>query len=173
MGNLANWTQYLVGPIDLDKDPYSWRDVVTDFLVKRGAQVLDPTKKSSSIGLEDEDSRLLRKQYKEKGEYDKLAKIMKKVVGYDYRCVDTSDCLICRLDINIPTCGSFYEMCLGEIQRKPILVFSTSGKNTINDWVYGIVELSHIFENMEEMFDYLDRLDKDLSVDVTGRFKIL
>lgn len=172
MGNLAHWKFYEIGAIDLDSDPYSWRDKVTEFLLARGAKVLDPTRKSSSIGLEDKDSREIRKKYKENGEYEKLAEIMKKVVAYDLRCVDES-CIICRLDANIPTCGTYHELAMAELQRKPILLFSTSGKKTIPDWVFGIVELDHIFEDMSEMFDYLDRLDKDLSVDTTKRFKIL
>ena len=77
MGNLSNWSFYQVGPIDLDKDPHSWRDKVTEFLIPYGAKVLDPTKKSSSIGLEDEDSRLLRKSYKENGEFNKILKGIK------------------------------------------------------------------------------------------------
>lgn len=172
MGNLAHWQFYEIGPIDLDPDPHSWRDQVTKFLLERGARVVDPTKKASSKGLEDKDSREIRKVYKDKGEYDKLAQIMKKVVSYDLRAVDES-CIICRLDSRIHTCGTYHELAMAELQRKPILLFSTSGKNTLPDWIFGVVDLEHIFEDMEEMFSYLDRLDKDITVDTTGRFKIL
>ena len=172
MGNLSHWKFYEVGPIDRDSDPCSWRDKVTEFLLSYGAKVLDPTKKASSIGLEDQDSREIRKQYKENGEYDKLAQIMKKVISYDLRCVDES-CIICRLDENIHTCGTYHELAMAELQRKPILVFSTSGKKTIPDWLFGFLELEHIFEDMEDMFSYLRKLDADLATDTTGKFKIL
>lgn len=173
MGNLANWCFYEVGPIDCDNDPHSWRNKVTEFLTPYGARVLDPTKKNSSLGLEDDDSRIARKEWKKNGEFDKLAQVMKKVIAADYRCVDISDVIICRLDERIPACGTHFELAIAELQRKPMLIFSTSGKKTIPDWIIGLVQLEHIFEDMEEMFSYLDRLDKDITTDSTGRFKIL
>lgn len=115
----------------------------------------------------------MRKQYKIEGRYDKVKELMKPIISWDLGAVDESRIIIARVDEKIPMCGTVWELAIANLQQKMILLFSTSGKHTINDWFFHVIPLEHIFENMHEMFNYLSKLDQDISTDSTGKFKIL
>lgn len=173
MGNLSKTTVYLSGPIDHDPDAASWREKVTEFLKPYGPKIYDPCSKSSPVAQESQDHILLRKQYKSEGKYQKVKEMMKPIISWDLGAVDESRIIIARIDQNIPMCGTVWELSIASNQQKMILLFSTSGKKTINDWFFHVIPLEHIFEDMEEMFSYLRCLDKDIKTDTTGKFKIL
>lgn len=173
MGNLSKTTVYLSGPIDHDPDPVSWRDKVTNFLAPYGPKIYDPCKKTSPFAQETQDLIHLRKEYKLAGQYEKVKELMKPIISWDLGAVDESRIIIARIDQRVPMCGTVWELAIAALQQKMILLFSTSGKYTVNDWFFHVIPLEHIFEDMEEMFSYLDRLDKDINTDTTGKFKIL
>jgi nucleoside 2-deoxyribosyltransferase len=173
MGYLNKTTAYLSGPIDYDPDPVSWREQVTKFLVPYGVTIYDPTKKTFAEAQESQDSIGERKKYKEAGNYAKVRELMDAPVLWDLGAIDQSRIIIARIDERIPMCGTVWELAVASSQRKLILLFSTSGKRTINDWFFRVIPLEHIFEDMADMFQYLQRLNEDLSVEPTGRFKIL
>lgn len=173
MGNLKNTSVYLCGPIDHDPDPVSWREKIRKFLAPYGPKIYDPTDKDNPIAQEAQDQIAERKKYKLAGDYAKVKELMKPVVRWDLGAVDASRIIIVRLDKDVSMCGTVWEMAVASLQQKLILVFSTSGKETINDWLFHVIPLEHIFEDMDDMFIYLAKLDKDINTDTTGRFKIL
>lgn len=173
MGNLSKTTIYLSGPIDHDPNAADWRKKVTEFLKPYGPKIYDPCAKTSLNAQESQDRIALRKEYKKQGKYDKVKEMMKPIISWDLGAVDESRIIIARIDERIAMCGTVWELAIAAQQQKMILLFSTSGKSTINDWFFHVISLEHIFEDMEDMFDYLRRLDADLSTDTTGKFKIL
>lgn len=173
MGNLSKTTVYLSGPIDNDPDAASWRGQVTEFLSPYGPRIYDPCTKTSLEAQESQDHVAQRKEYKKQGRYDKVKEMMKLIISWDLGAVDESRIIIARIDERIPMCGTVWELSIASQQQKMILLFSTSGKHSINDWFFHVIPLEHIFEDMEEMFAYLRKLDEDIKTDSTGKFKIL
>ena len=73
--------------------------------------VLNPLEKPSlGIGLEDKENREERKKEKKRGDFAKVAALMKEIRNIDLRLVDLSSFLIVNLDLDIyPTCQHFFQ----------------------------------------------------------------
>ena len=128
MGKLSGTRVYLVGAMDRAPDGgKKWREKATPVLKEMGIKVLNPCKKPIDIGLEDEDGRKKRREYRKKGEWEKLAKY-KTIRSIDLRMVDISDFIIVALNMNDQPFGTIEEIVTANRQKKVILVWSVNGK---------------------------------------------
>ena len=152
---------YLAGPIDLDTNRgIDWRRNITPFLESIGGVVIDPTDKPIGLVSEKPNDIKRRKQLKQTEQYDKLAKEMKLIRCVDLRCVDLSDILICHLDLNIYSCGTWEEIGWANRCKKPILVHFEQGKKHANDWLFGQIPSDHIFSTWDDLKIYLLNVHK-------------
>jgi nucleoside 2-deoxyribosyltransferase len=154
---------YLAGPIDFDETlGVSFRQQIMEEAKKRkmGIKFLDPTHKLESltpdVGEEQEEIQRLKKNKS----WKKLRKLMRNIVRSDLRQVDVSDFLIVMVDTSIHMCGTYHELILADLQKKPVLAIIKGGKERSSSWLFGILDPDYMFDSIEECIDYLDDVNK-------------
>lgn len=168
---LKNQRVYLAGAMDRVPDRGAgWRADITPFLKELGVVVFNPLNKPTETGIEDERSHTLRREFKEKGEYDELAAMMKVIRTTDLRLVDISDFLVVNLDINTHPCGTLEEIFWANRQKKPIIVHVEQGKSKAPDWLFGTIPHDMIFSEWDEVEAYLKHIDSGEQIDLKGRW---
>lgn len=160
MNNLKKQRCYLAGAIDRVHDRgNSWRDDITPFLLGLGVIVLNPLKKPTYFGDEDEITAAYKRQLKQAKKYDELSKVMKTIRSVDLRMVDISDFLIVNLDLDTHPCGTLEEIFWANRQKKPILIRMTQGKHNAPDWLFGTIPHEFIFDTWQDIGNYLLQVD--------------
>lgn len=161
MNNLNKQRCYLAGAIDRVHDRgNSWRDNITPFLLGLGVVVLNPLKKPTYFGDEDNETASYKKQLKKERKYDELAQVMKTIRAVDLRMVDISDFLIVNLDIDVHPCGTLEEIFWANRQKKPILIHMEQGKHHAPDWLFGTIPHQFIFDTWQQIGNYLLEVDR-------------
>jgi hypothetical protein len=162
---------YLCGAMDRVADGgVIWRAEITPILKKLGVVVLDPVHKPLDCAREDFDNRVLRRKYKQEGNYDKVAEFVKEIRHVDLRMVDTADFLIVSLDLDAYPCGTWEELFWANRQKKPILVWVPQGKKEAPDWLFGTIPHQMIFSSMKSIIQYLEEVDGGEDPETYGRW---
>ena len=180
--NLSGHLVYLCGSIDDSPDGGTiWRKEASLFLInKLNMGVLDPTNKPFLDDSSKEN--LYTVQYRKqilneaktlylngnntdsKKRLIKIHQEMKKVVRYDFRCIDTSHIVLVCLDMNYRICGTYSEICLARIQKKPVIIFMGPNQ-TVYDlphWILGQCQPELLFNDFEEVKIFLEKIAFDL-----------
>lgn len=156
VNKLRNSMIYLCGPIDdADDHGIGWRESISKRLKQLGVLVLDPTNKPTDDFSESPKDHAIRQQLKDNGDFDTLHTDGQDIRNFDLRCVDKSDAIIVYLDMSIIMCGTIEELTIANLQQKPCLVFCKQGKQSIPNWIYWMLDPKYIFNNSEEIVDYL------------------
>jgi len=164
-GVLDKTIAYLCGPIDeaIDQGIGYRRDFIS-ISEKYGLEIkfLDPTNKLKGLQQEvgTEQDRIER--YRNRGRWKDLTNFMKIIVRADLRQVDLSDFVIAKVDKNIHMCGSYHEIFLADIEKKPILAIIEGGKKNAPAWLFGILDHNLMFDDAEECVKYLDKINRGL-----------
>lgn len=160
MGYLENQKFYLAGSVDLCPDlGIEWRRWISGILRdKYKAIPYNPMDKPIEIAGEME-NRQLRKEWKKTGQYDKLSEFMRLIRRVDLRMTDKSDAGIFYIDIDIHACGTYEELSWMNRCKRPCLVVCKQGIANIPDWIFGITPVCHMFNDWNELFQYLDKVD--------------
>lgn len=160
-GRLNNHRVYLAGPIDhASDDGVGWREELTPYLEKMGLTILDPTNKPVSqcryneIGDEKEHIQKLVKLKR----WDELRTMAKEIVLVDLRMVEVADFLIAYVDKDIHICGTYDEIFESLRRRKPTLIVHKGGKAEMSMWLRGKMNHNFVFENFDELYEYLEAL---------------
>lgn len=162
---------YLAGAMDRVPDAGAgWRKVIRHNLDDLGIIWLDPTHKPINVGVEDDESRRLRRVNKMAGEYDLVADEMDPIRAVDRRMVAVSDFLIVNIDVEVHACGTYDEFSLANDQDKPILVHVEQGKQECPDWIFACIPHEHIFGTWLGLRKYLRHVAHDPVVDSMGRW---
>jgi len=166
MNRLKFMKAYLVGPMDHDRHSgREWRDMMSDWLRSRGVIPMNPYKKPltslSKQGLEDDDNYLLRKLAIKRGDRKEAARLTKPLRATDLRMVDETSFQIVNLDIEKRPCGTYEEIFTGNREKKPAIIFCPQGVENIPDWMYGTLPTELMFDDWEDVKDYLDHIDSD------------
>ena len=157
---------YLCGAIDRAEDGgINWRDYISNFLSNLNVCILNPCNKPTNKGEEGYIAREKRQQLLNNEQYDELSKKIKILRIIDLRLVDISDFIIFYLDPSIHLCGSYNEVFIANIQKKPILTCVEGGKNNTPHWIFGTIPHQHIFNNWQELKEYLVHVDQDENVE--------
>lgn len=172
MGKLSNTRAYLAGPIDRCPNlGVEWRVWITKELSSRyGVVAYNPMDKPIEIAGEME-GRELRKQWKSKGQYEKLADFIKVIRHVDLRMTDKADFGIFYIDTDIHMCGSYEELSWMNRCKRPCLVMCKQGVVGIPDWIFGMIPCKHMFDSWDDLFVYLDEVDGGYD-DGTNRWMI-
>jgi hypothetical protein len=147
-----------------------WRKRIRKQLFDLGILWLDPTRKPINIGVEDDESRRLRRVAKEAGDYDTVADEMTPIRDVDRRMVNVSDFLIVNIDVEVHACGTYDEMSLANDQDKPILVHVEQGKVECPDWLFACIPHEHIFDTWIDLRKYVRHVAHADVVDHMGRW---
>lgn len=169
VNKLKGMRTYLIGAIDRCPDGgKTWREKITVDLKKMGVVTINPLRKPLVGDEETEESRAKRHLEKQNGNFDYL--IAEKPIRLkDLRFVDVSDFLIGMIDTQVSPCGTYEELFTGNRQKKPILIWSPRGKKDIPDWLWWTLPKEFIFENEEEILEYLKGIN-DGSIEPNKRW---
>lgn len=172
---LSGHVAYLCGSIDDAPDGgVSWRKMTSKFLSEElNMGVLDPTDKAFISDLAKENIYTVqhRKQllqnakrlYQDNNHVESnrilndIHKEMKEIVGLDFRCIDSSHIIIVYIDLNYRICGTYSEICLARIQKKPVLIFMANNQ-TIYDlphWIIGQCQPDLFFNDFDELSSFM------------------
>lgn len=147
---------YLSGAMENDRTRgKTWRQEITEFLKTLGIIVLDPTDKAvigGEVPSEDIDK---AKGFRERGEYDQLAKMAKEIRATDLRMCDICDFAIVYLDNDINTCGTWEELFWLNRMKKPCLIYIKQGLQKLPLWLFGAIPFEHLFESWYAMKNHL------------------
>lgn len=174
MNRLEGQRVYLAGAMDRVPDRgSSWRQKITPFLQELNIIVFDPLKKTGAVGLENEETHLLKKKLKSKGQYNRLAEIMKSIRSVDLRLVDISDFLIVHLDTETHPCGTLEEIFLANRQKKPIIIHIEQGKQNCPDWLFGTLPHEFFFDTWDQVLEYLYSVNNSHNLQTFNRWYFL
>lgn len=153
---LKNTRCYLAGAMDRVRDGgEGWRNWIKSELADLSIHWLDPCRKPINIGVEDDESRRLRREAKIRGDFQYVADEMKPIRRVDLRMTDITDWSIVNLDVKIHACGSLEELFWMNRMKKPVLVHVEQGKKFTPEWLFATLPLEHIFDNWNELKDYV------------------
>jgi len=171
MNRLKNQRVYLAGAMDRVPDRgIGWRENITPFLEELDVVVFNPIKKPTSLGKEDEEVQLLKRDFKKNHRYDDLSNLMKTIRSVDLRLVDISDFLIVNLDLDTHPCGTLEEIFWANRQKKPIIIHMVQGKNNAPDWLFGTIPHQMIFSSWDEIKTYLLYINNSKNIESYKRW---
>ena len=171
MNRLKNQRVYLAGAIDrVDDRGMGWRDMITPFLQSLEIKVFNPITKPADIGLEDEDTHIVKTKLKKQHRYDELSSMMRVIRSVDLRLVDISDFLIVNLDLEIHPCGTYEEIFWANRQKKPIIIHMKQGKEHAPDWLFGCIPHQMIFSEWHEIQNHLKHINSGENIESYRRW---
>ena len=171
MNRLNKSRVYLAGAMDRVPDRgMTWRAAITPFFEEMGVEVFNPISKPTNIGMEDQDSHVIKTKLKKQERYDELTHMMKTIRSVDLRLVDISDFLVVNLDITVHPCGTLEEIFWANRQKKPIIVHMVQGKRETPDWLFGTIPHQTIFSTWEEIKEYLVHINSSENIDTHRRW---
>ncbi|KKK83095.1 hypothetical protein LCGC14_2796820 [marine sediment metagenome] len=165
---LKGMLAYLSGGIDrIDDDGIGWRqDIIKKCEDKKILMnFLDPCNKpkhlGQEIGEEKKEMEKLKKEAKNKKDWENIQKRVKEFKRIDYRMVDTCNLCIIYIDTNTHLCGSYFECKVAEEERKPIFAILASHmkKKDLPTWLVDLINWDNIFYGVEECIDYLSKIN--------------
>lgn len=173
MGSLAGSKTYLIGMIDRSPDyGVSWRQEIIPHLESLSIKILDPTNKPSSNLSETQEDVIYRQTLVNQCRFEEVSKLMREIRSVDLRLTDICDFSITYVDLDIFMCGSWEEFFWCNRMKKPCLLIIKQGIKHTPQWLFGVVPHQHIFNQYTDLIKYLHKLDNNIELDQTGRWKI-
>ena len=171
MNRVKNQRCYLAGAMDrVIYRGKGWRQEITPFLESLGIVVFNPILKPTEVGLEDQDTHLVKAKLKKKKRYEELSSMMKVIRSVDLRLVDISDFLIVNLDLDIHPCGTYEEIFWANRQKKPIIIHMVQGKEHTPDWLFGTVAHQMIYSDWNDVYGYLEHINSSEGINTYNRW---
>lgn len=153
---------YLCGPIDYAKDQgISFRNEIKEKTEHIGIRYLDPCQKMAGLQSEVGEEQSKIHTHKKNKDFPKLRLMMKNIVREDLRMIDYSDFIVAYIDMSIPMFGTVHEIVLSLSQKKPTLIIVKDGIENAPSWLFGICNLDHMFNNIDEMVSYLNDINDE------------
>lgn len=173
MNELWKTRVYTVGAMEYANGE-NWRNKVKSVLTPMGVTVFDPYHKPFVTSeAEDESARTQFAQWRQNGEYDKLAKAFKQIRSDDLRLCDISDFAIVQIIPNVASWGSAEELTTFVRMKKPIFLFVEGGKQKTPYWIFGQIPHKYIYNSVDEVLDTLKKIDSgEIAID-SERWRLL
>ncbi len=153
---------YLSGPIenDVTGSEHNWRDGPRIALRDRfGIALFDPFADPKQQWVP-----ILTRARKERN-HAVMREIAKRFVRKDLAMVDRADFVIAYVPYKVPTTGTHHEIIMSNDAKKPTLLVCPEGKEFAPLWYYGFIPPEVIFGSWEELYDYLEEVNKGQHAD--------
>ena len=172
--NILNKTKtYLVGPIEF-KNERAWRQEITIKLKDIGIVCYDPYCKPFVIDVDEtETANDSLKELRAKGDYDEVARVMRRIRNFDLALTDKADFIVAYIDPEVFTVGSIEEICWANRQKKPIFLIVEGGKEKCPLWLFGTIPHKYIYNNLDEVVEALKKIDSGDKFADSSRWRIL
>jgi hypothetical protein len=161
---------YLMGSMEFS-DGRGWREEVKKELDGRNITFLDPYVKPFIHEVaEDESSRQEMAIWRENGDFDRVAKRMKRVRSDDLRCIDISDWLLAFIKPKVASWGTGEEIPSAIRQKKAVFlaIDDPKGVKACPFWFFGMIPHKYIYGSLEEAIETIKGIDEgrvDISSD--------
>lgn len=159
MNYLKNVRSYLAGPIEYDTNGnhQNWRTKPLEVIKGRfGVDLFDP--------FADDKQKISGElaEALERENYDEAVRIAKDFVQKDLTVVSHTNFIIAYVPKAAPTVGTVHEIVFSDRDKKPTLLVCPQGKKQAGKWYFGIIPHRYIFGSWEELYNYLDEVDRGL-----------
>ena len=85
--------------------------------------------------------------------------------------VDIAHFIVMSLDVDSHLCGSYHEASVAIAQKKPVVIMCKQGKNSLPNWMFGVVPHEMVFSNWSETLEYLNHINEDEGVKHLNRWR--
>jgi hypothetical protein len=128
-----------------------------------GIKIIDPTDKPGASPNETAESKAYQEKLQREGRFEELREFVHDYRRKDLRFVDLSDAVVVLIDREVYQCGTLNEVFEAERQHKPIITICEGGLYKLPRWLFDVVDFDLIFESVEEVVDYLTKIDQQES----------
>ena len=144
---------YLPGPMEACRTTAPvWRNEIKPKLVLIGfneENIIDPVERQPKGEYEAIDrARALRN-------WADVDKITKEIVCHDLRFVDDCNFLICHLFDDVITCGTWDEIFMASLQRKPVFIIMKDWQDKAPSWLFGRFGHSMMHDSIDDVVNRL------------------
>jgi hypothetical protein len=163
MGNLDQARVYLSGAIDYAPDlGVGWRNEFIRLSKQSGLllSIIDPCNKPAPFIHEINNEHLSVETFRKEKRWADLQAFVKGFRRQDLRFTDIADFLVIYVNKNVHMCGSYNELFVAEMQKKPIFCIVEGGLEKMPTWLFGVFRLENVFNSVEECVSHLSRLNK-------------
>lgn len=155
MSVLKNKKLYLSGPIEFGDNSFNWRTNVIDTLTNRfEIDVYDPFSDPKQQWAPDIITA------KQRGDFDTVTEIAKQFCEKDLKIVDRTDILCAYVPYKVSSVGTTHEIINASNLKKPVILVADGDKRTISAWFFAFIPHSHMMNNWEELYVFLDDVNK-------------
>ena len=144
---------YLPGPMESCRDTAAyWRNEIKQKLVSIGfneENIVDPVKRQPEGEYEAID------RARAIGNWSEVDRITKEIVHHDLRFVDDCNFLICHLFDGVLTCGTWDEIFMASLQRKPVFIIMKNWQEKAPSWLFGRFGHAMMHEDIDEVINRL------------------
>lgn len=156
--NFADTRVYLPGPMESMRDKQAhWRNRLKPMLLDLGFQkknIVDPVERQPEGEYQELD------RLRGERDWDGFQALAKKIVQHDLRYVDLCDILVGHLFHGVQTCGTWDEVFMACLQRKPVFLAMNEWQDKCPAWIVGRIGHEMMHENIEEVVENLKRLQR-------------
>lgn len=175
MGILNNTRCLAIGAMEKDRSGgLAYRKLVRDELEPLGIKCWDHYDAPIKCDISEGDHELFTKfkQLRENGDFEELAKY-KQIRHNDLALIDKCDFVICQLDMEALSCGTYEECFLANRHKKPIFVYCVQGKKAIPFWMWWTLPVKYFYNDLGEIIEMLKKIDSGKVAIDSNRWKIL
>ncbi len=174
MNLLKNTRVYTIGAMENDPAGANWRAEVTQRLGRLSIKVFDPYHKPFVNEVkEDEEARIMLKDWMANGEFDKVHARMKEVRSDDLRLCDVSDFFIARVNPKVASWGSAEELYTANRMKKPLFIVVDGGRRVTPLWLMGMLPDHYFYDTMDEALSMIERIDSGEKQIDSSRWRLL
>jgi len=116
--------------------------------------IIDPVERQPKGEYEELD------RLREANKWDEFEALTKKIVGHDLRYVDLCDILISHLFYGVQTCGTWDEIFMACLQRKPVFTVMENWCEKCPGWLIGRIGHEMMHDSIEEVVESLKCLQR-------------
>ena len=151
-----------------------WREDLKPKLASLGITAFDPYHKPFIDDVvEDEAARKTLADQMAAGDYDSVADRMRSVRNFDLRLCDLSDFIIAHINPSVASWGSAEEIVTSCRMKKPTFISVQGGKNKCPLWIMGMFPHKYIYNNIDEVYAMIEKIDKEEKIIDSDRWKLL
>lgn len=175
MGILYNTRCLTIGPMEKDRDGgLSLRKKVQDELSPRGIKCWNhynaPIHCSLSEG--DHEMFLKLKEFRENEQFEELAGY-RQIRHNDLALIDKCDFVICQLDMEVLSCGTWEELFWANRRKAPIFCYCVQGKKRIPLWMWWTLPVNYFYNGIDEILNTIKQIDSGKIEIDSDRWKLL
>lgn len=158
---LQNTRCLVIGSMERSRESGSdLREHIESELTPLGIKVWNHYKSPIECKISEGDNELFTKfkKLREAGDFEGLAKY-KQIRHNDLALIDKCDFVICQLDMEVLSCGTWEELFLAIKLCKPVLLYCVQGKKKIPLWIFWALKLEYIYTDLEEILSTIKKID--------------